>query len=56
MFYDINNLKSFFEIYSLIARNKTISIIMFLFKLISKSIIEKKKINLIILIIININS
>ena len=56
MFYDINNLKLFFKIYSLIARNKTISITMFLFELISNSIIEKKKIDLIILIIININS
>ena len=44
MFYNVDDSKSFFEIYFLITKNKTISIKIFLFKLISNLAIEKKSI------------
>ena len=42
MFYNVNDLKSFFEMYFLIKKNKAISIKIFLFKLILNLIIERK--------------
>ena len=44
MSYNVDNLKSFFNIYFLIIKNETIFVKAFLFKLISNSIIDKKSI------------
>ena len=44
MFYNVDNLKSFFNIYFLIIKNKIIFIKTFLFELISNLTINKKSI------------